>query len=364
MKRSLTVTPKRRNPRRHIYELLRQRILSGALPPCSLVTSTPKMAARFRISYYTMHLALSDLVRDGLLIRQNGKGTFVSPDSERKKRPLTSHLALVMPIWRDIQTSGQSEEFLEILGGCTRGMSQSGGDLTVTSFPSTLHPGDLDNALGRILTCDGAIFFGVQYRELMKKLKARKFPFIVIGRDAAGLSSIHYDYELAIRLAVEHLLQHGYREIGYFGTLSGCDNIKFTIFSQVLRTNGIVPKTAWHQHCPFVEDADRAARQFLTHSDRPAAVFVDNHQKAVALMRNAEELQIDVPKQLAVMGYGTEMAGTTHTPMSLIAIPYEEMGYRGATRLDRIVRGLVVAPVQETVPPKEIIRCSCGCLNN
>lgn len=73
-------TLERSNPLPLYYQLkevLRQQIRSGHLEPHSAIPSEPELVASYHVSRATVRQALNELVHEGLLYRQHGKGTFV-----------------------------------------------------------------------------------------------------------------------------------------------------------------------------------------------------------------------------------------------------------------------------------------------
>jgi GntR family transcriptional regulator len=60
-----------------LKEVLKQQIRSGHLAPNTAIPSEPELVARYRVSRATVRQALTELVHEGLLYRQHGKGTFV-----------------------------------------------------------------------------------------------------------------------------------------------------------------------------------------------------------------------------------------------------------------------------------------------
>ena len=60
-----------------IYRIIRKMIEGGEWQPDSVIPSEDELCKFFSVSKATIRLALADLVRDGFLRRQQGKGTFV-----------------------------------------------------------------------------------------------------------------------------------------------------------------------------------------------------------------------------------------------------------------------------------------------
>lgn len=69
-----------------IRRWLREQIASGALKPNARVPSERALTATFSVSRMTVRAALDEMIREGLLYRVPGKGTFVAPP--RLEQPL------------------------------------------------------------------------------------------------------------------------------------------------------------------------------------------------------------------------------------------------------------------------------------
>lgn len=71
---------------RQIRQWLRDQIASGVLKPNARVPSERALAATLSISRMTVRAALEEMIREGVLYRVPGKGTFVAPP--RLEQPL------------------------------------------------------------------------------------------------------------------------------------------------------------------------------------------------------------------------------------------------------------------------------------
>lgn len=87
-------TLERSNPLPLYYQLkevLRQQIQAGHLAPHSSIPSEPELVASYHVSRATVRQALTELVNEGLLYRQHGRGTFVcEPRVQQTLTELTS----------------------------------------------------------------------------------------------------------------------------------------------------------------------------------------------------------------------------------------------------------------------------------
>jgi GntR family transcriptional regulator len=61
-----------------LKEVLKQQIRAGHLAPHTAIPSEPELVTQYQVSRATVRQALAELVHEGLLYRQHGKGTFVS----------------------------------------------------------------------------------------------------------------------------------------------------------------------------------------------------------------------------------------------------------------------------------------------
>jgi GntR family transcriptional regulator len=70
-----------------IESILRRKIMSGDLPPGSPLPSEEVLGKEFEVSRITVRRALSILEDDGLILRQRGRGTFVTDKPQALESP-------------------------------------------------------------------------------------------------------------------------------------------------------------------------------------------------------------------------------------------------------------------------------------
>jgi GntR family transcriptional regulator len=98
-----------------LKEVLKQQIRAGHLAPHTAIPSEPELVARYRVSRATVRQALTELVHEGLLYRQHGKGTFVcEPRVQQTVSELTS-------LSEEIKRRGQRPGGLLLVSELVRG---------------------------------------------------------------------------------------------------------------------------------------------------------------------------------------------------------------------------------------------------
>ena len=77
-----------------------------------------------------------------------------------------------------------------------------------------------------------------------------------------------------------------------------------------------------------------AARDLLTRTDRPTAVFAGSDMQALGVLRAARRLGLDVPGDLSIIGYDNlPVTAWTDPALTTVNQPLRELGVRATRRL-------------------------------
>jgi GntR family transcriptional regulator len=122
-------TLERSNPLPLYYQLkevLKQQIEAGHLAPHTAIPSEPELVAQYHVSRATVRQALTELVHEGLLYRQHGRGTFVcEPRVQQNLSELTSFS-------EELRRRGKRPGGLLLVSELVRGSSTVRGQLRLT----------------------------------------------------------------------------------------------------------------------------------------------------------------------------------------------------------------------------------------
>lgn len=145
------------------------------------------------------------------------------------------------------------------------------------------------------------------------------------------------DDAASTRLAVEHLLALGHRNIGYVGGAldlsTGAE--RFRGFCEALAGAGIAPRPAWCVHGPGDDAAGaRATRQILTATPRPAAIVLAGSRLTVGALDAIRELGIAVPQALSIVGFNERGAlGWWGSGVTSVGLPVGDIAHACASGL-------------------------------
>lgn len=197
---------------------------------------------------------------------------------------------------------------------------------------------------------DGLILMGSfidqsdEARNTLETLRKRQLPIVEISDE---FYQDHYvdcvvsNYHKASRDAMAHLFSLGHRRIGLINGVAmpvlALDRVQS--YQESLRTVGFTQDENLIINCgPSIEDGYQAARQLLSRPDRPTAIIAINDLLAMGVLRAANDLELQVPKDLSVVGYDDIFAANYLTPRLTTASKDAVRMGREAVRLllDRI----------------------------
>lgn len=207
---------------------------------------------------------------------------------------------------------------------------------------------------------DGVFVISTANVEAITPIDASGLPYVAINA-ACGPNggSILFDDAQGTRAALRHLLDLGHHHIAYANPAADAPHhpslqIRHQTFLEVLREAALSPVPS--PECDALNhpvEFLRAVRQAGA-----TAVLTYYHHAAIALLRAAALLGLQVPKDLSIVcfnnAYGIEML---HPSLTAVGLPHTAAGRAAATMLLRLINGeptesrQIVFP--ETLYPRE-----------
>lgn len=195
---------------------------------------------------------------------------------------------------------------------------------------------------------------------------ASTVPVVSISPDEAlsgddVIASVMVDNTTGTRDIVRHVLDHGHRSIAFF---AGPDQwyestTRMDTWASELERAGLDSSlrytVGWH-----VQPAYEMARKVLASPDRPTAVVAANDDVALGVMKAAHDMGLDVPHDLAVVGFDNiEFSPFFNPSLTTVRQPFLEAGSRAMENLLDMMKG--APPTTVSLPTELIVRRSCGC---
>lgn len=250
---------------------------------------------------------------------------------------------------------------LEILGGITRGLHESGYDTLV------LHVDPKDTKwtrqylnTGRV---DGFILQTSARKQYhVKALLEMQAPFIVWGFPLPGQSfcSVTGDDLTGGRLATEHLIQTGRKRIAFLGGSVGEPEVKhrYEGYEAALRDAGRDVDQELVGYGDYSDTSGAAIMHtLLKQAPDLDAVFVNSDLMAIAAMDVIREQGRRVPEDIAVVGYDDlSIAAHSNPPLTTVRQNIPEAGRLLARNLVQYLETGMVTNV--TVPVELVVRQS------
>lgn len=166
------------------------------------------------------------------------------------------------------------------------------------------------------------------------------------------------DHAHAAQLVADHFLSRGFANFAFYSDAANWsyDERGMGFIAALRKAGHCCGWWKWHESPAHRTDREqwKHKRDWLAFqmkkAPKPLALFAANDQHALDVLEAAEVGGIAVPDQVAVVGAENYLlaADAMHTPISSVNTNLEELGYRGAELLDRLMSG--------KPPPKEPIR--------
>ncbi len=310
------------------------------------------LAEKYGVSRGTIRQALDILEQQRLVIRHQGRGTFVADPVYTRLQSDQATLIGMLVYEREyyFERIIQAASAQAARRGYAMAMGlSSDAELEAEHIKAFLK----NNVQGVIMAprTSGS-------RENFQFLVEKKIPVVFMDNLLQGCREdyVTVDNRLGTYLAVEHLAGLGHRRIAYLG-----HNVPGDIPCRADRRNGYLEGCREYQ-LPVREDwvieldpsgLDRLVTRLLGSPDRPTAFVCYNDFWAAQVIRAAWTNGLDVPRDVSVTGFDdSKLAVSSEIPLTTLNPEYRDLGMAGVEMIiDKIEnpelrakRGIMIAP--------------------
>jgi LacI family transcriptional regulator len=190
----------------------------------------------------------------------------------------------------------------------------------LSSLPLT---GNLDGLIVLSLPVDDAD---------VRRLVEHGLPTVLVEFPHPSLSSVEIDDVMGGRMAAQYLREKGHRCIAFLGDTDLPEyslhpvSQRLVGFRQALREAGIELPEEFVKLAPYsLEQTRQVAAELLSLPEPPTAIFAATDFQALGVLKAARQLKVQVPEQLAVVGFD-DLDIAEYTDLTTIRQHLDESG--------------------------------------
>ncbi|QHT45653.1 LacI family DNA-binding transcriptional regulator [Bacillus sp. SB49] len=255
--------------------------------------------------------------------------------------------------------------FIHIRQGVESECEKRGLDLAEVLRLSQLKAGKISDEIKNL------IVVGRISEELLRALTDHLENVVYINHSTNDdvYDAVVIDFEHATRQAVEHLLELGYKDIGFIGgqevehfvdRTEDLEEGRKATFRKIMEEKGLFAEEKCLVGQFRISEGYRLMKEMIESSRVPEAVFASSDEMAVGALRALQENNYQVPDDVAIIGFNDiELASYASTPLTTVRVHTEEMGKTGVKLMIDRLEGRNI-PMKVVLPTELIIRESCG----
>ncbi|MBA4493034.1 GntR family transcriptional regulator [Paenactinomyces guangxiensis] len=319
-----------------VKETIKSWILEGEVVPHQKIYSEHELAEKFHVSRHTIRQAIGELVHEGWLYREQGRGTFCAGRNRNSGKLIGM-----------ITTYISDYIFPSIIRGAESYLNSKGYTLLLASTNN--NPVEEKACLQNILSknVDGLIVEPTKSAirnpnlDYYFTLETKKIPYVMINAFYPELHppSLTVNDTLGGYLATEHLIQLGHRRIiGFFKTddLQGVNRMQG--FVQAHRENRLPVSpgmiVSFNTEEKYVKPKEELAKILKTSKHRPTAIVCYNDEITLSILDVVRDLQLKVPDDISIVGYDdSHLAEASEVKLTTIKHPKAMMGEMAAKKI-------------------------------
>lgn len=341
-----------------IKEFLLEEFMKGSYEVGQALPSENTLANTVGVARSTVRQAISELEKDGLVQRIQGKGSYFTGNPRDKQTQKLEVFSLIVP---DISRGLYPilvKGFDYQAGLNHQQVMVSNTDLDISKQGNLILQMIDKNVAGVVLVPAPSPPTPPFH---IRQLQRNGIPVVVSHRAVEGSSAplITWSAEEVAEIAGQAFVDHGHRRIAYFSRYrylqtEGYENG----LRQVLQKNGLdLPEShVWYgsslTDTPDERKSKAQALKAMIKTAQPVtAIFCHDDDEAELINHLAMELGIKVPRDLSLIGFGDshDRTGVFRSRLTSVTVNEFDIGTRAARVLQEIRSGQQVAESNEII---------------
>ncbi len=316
----------------HIKSEIVEWIASGKIKAGDPLPGRWQLVKDFNTSWGTLNRAVSELIIEGILRAEKGKGTFIN-EPEPKQTNRDSRLIKVF-ICHPQATVYHS------LGQMMDGIREE-------AYRHSYRIESVDQPITEIdgVNLDGYIIITPTDKELpaLRKKWNSGQRFIVLGSDFPGgsIPCINADTRHGTFRGVEHLIHSGHTQIALFGVQDSFPNYQREIEGYrdaMFRYNLPIQKNWIVRRDDSMEETAQLFERWLLKHPECSALFSADYASTLTILSVCDRQNISIPADLAIVTMDEIPSGEfLRTPLTAVVQPFVKLGNIAASyMIDKI----------------------------
>lgn len=351
---------------RRIEEDLRDRIKGGAWTAGTRIPGRRELAKHYHVEVSTVQRAIANLLDDGVLRAEAGRGTFVSIDAIIQEPAQMPSLRLGVAL-RDAEAMTNADSYIaHIVQGIRLALAPYG----LLHSVAFVEEKDVDQVVDMPRAEIAGMLFAspdIDRRTHIDHLSRSGVPVVVVGSSWVGIEAPHIDCDnyAGTNAALALLTAQGHTEIACaVVNANACHHYdRGQAFRAGMARRGLDVRPEWiiERWKPAREQAVEDLRALLGGVPRPTALVAVDPSVALVALNMANQLGIRVPEDLSIVTFDdTIRVENSQPPLTTVAAPFEEMGRAGMELLIDLCSGKPFDRSPNLLPMRVIERESIG----
>ncbi|BDI32080.1 arabinose metabolism transcriptional repressor [Capsulimonas corticalis] len=332
---------------------LRADVQNGRLKPGDRLPSFVELRNEHRVSRGTVEKVHALLEKDGLIVREQGRGVFVAPTLR------TAANGIIGFAGGGFTERSSSLFWAHLLDGIQQEAAEK--ELPLLLLTRNSDPSIWSKIDGLLMSVNDD-----ETQILLEHMPAG-LPCVSILHPVDEVSSVVVDDYQGTKDATDHLLALGHKRIGFL--ISGFDRLidqRLSGYRDALQSAGIEPslngirqmhlRIGRDSKTEFVEQGRRTMREWLGSNWGTlgyTALIAQNDNAAVGAIEALREAGLRVPEDVSVVGYDGNETYDYFTPrLTTVHVPIQEIGARAARMLIDGLHERGREPERATVPAR------------
>lgn len=300
--------------------------------------------------------SVSDATRQKVLAAIKALDYTPNPIARRLSLRKTLSIAVIVPFFT-------RPAFTERLRGIEYALAESEYDLILFNVENTAKRDAYFHDLPRRERVDGLLIISLSPRNAeVDRFLQSNVPTVLVDARHPRLDRVVIDDVTGGRLATQHLIDLGHRQIGFVSDhlenpmnfVSSRD--RYQGYRQALDEAGIPFRPEYHQQGKHGrEEARQMASDLLALPDPPTAIFAASDTQAIGVLEAIQDTGLKTPGDVSVIGFDDiEIAEYLH--LTTIRQPLFALGVEGVELLLEAIANPPTSPRRILLPVEPVVR--------